>query len=475
MWMAAQKATSLPMLSLSGQTGKEAENVYSASRGRLEYALTSAGVAFGHEGLSHGPLFSVLEGLDCRSQRRERRRWSLVHLHFTALLMIYATDAALKDRFETARAAVIAMFPGRRHPGRTYQGFIKAQRRIPRKMVGYLKDHLRGQHQRVAGVFWERLGWVPLACDGSRVEVPRTGRNQARLGCAAREKTGPQLFVTTLYHMGTGLPWDWHIGKGTESERDHLRLMLAKLPPGSLIVADAGFTGYALMQAILARGLSFLIRGGSNVRLLSGLDWTAQADGQAVWLWPQKQRSRSPLKLRLIRLRRTSPGGGEMCLLTNVFDAARLPEETAATLYRMRWGVELFYRSYKQTLQQRKLRSKSPRAARWELHWGLTALLLLGLMSVAAIVARGRDPLSLSVAQALRTVRRAMGNPGPCRRCGGLAARLAKAVKDEYCRRGSKTARDWPHKKNDAPPGTPQIRAATANESRRAQEICAAA
>jgi hypothetical protein len=391
--------------------------------------------------------------------------------------MIYATDEALKDRFEAARTCVIEMFPGRRRPGRTYQGFIKAQKRIPRKMVGHLKDHLRQHHRQEAGAFWARFGWVPFACDGSRVEVPRTTRNQARLGCAGREKTGPQLFVTTLYHMGTGLPWDWHIGKGTESERDHLRMMLAKLPPGSLIVADAGFTGYALMQAILARGLSFLIRAGSNVSLLSGLDleWEIRSDGQAVWLWPLNQRRLPPLKLRLIRLRRVSRGGGEMCLLTNVFDQERLPDETAAILYRMRWGVELFYRSYKQTLNQRKLRSKAPRAARWELHWGMTALLLLGLMSVAQIVGRGRDPLSLSVAQALRVVRQAMRSPRRWRGRGDLGVRLAEALKDEYRRRSSKTAHDWPRKKNETPPGTPKIRAATEDESRRAQGICAAA
>lgn len=478
MFVATEKTASLPMLILSGQHSKEAFNVDSHPRAYPWYVIIpSAGFAFGHERLSHGPLFSSLERLDRRPRREGARRWSLSHLHFTALLMIYATDEALKDRFEVARTCVIEMFPGRRRPGRTYQGFIKAQRRIPRKMVGHLKDHLRQHHQQVAGAFWERFGWVPFACDGSRVEVPRTTRNQKRLGCAGREKTGPQLFVTTLYHMGTGLPWDWHIGKGTEAERDHLRIMLAKLPPGSLIVADAGFTGYGLMQAILARGLSFLIRAGSNVSLLSGLDleWAMGNDGQVVWLWPQNQRRLPPLKLRLIRLRRVSSGGGEMCLLTNVFDRERLPDETAAILYRMRWGVELFYRSYKQTLNQRKLRSKAPRAGRWELHWGMTALLLLGLMSVAKIVGRGRDPLSLSVAQALRVVHQAMRSPRRWRGRGDLGVRLAEALKDEYRRRSSKTAHDWPRKKKETPPGTPKIRAATEDESRCAQEICAAA
>lgn len=391
--------------------------------------------------------------------------------------MIYATDEALQDRFETARTWVVEMFPSRRRPGRTYQGFIKAQKRISRKMVGHLKDHLRHQHRQVAGTFWERLGWIPFAGDGSRVEVPRTARNQQCLGCAGRDKTGPQLFVTTLYHMGTGLPWDWCIGKGTESERDHLRVMLAHLPPGSLIVADAGFTGYALMSEILSRGLSFLIRAGSNVSLLGKLDveWEMCSDESAVWLWPQNRRNQSPLKLRLVCLQRTSPGGGKMYLLTNVFDPERLSDETAAILYRMRWGVEVFYRSYKQTLRQRKLRSKSPEAARWELHWGMTALLLLGLMSVAQIVGRGRDPLSLSVAGALRVVRQALRGPRYGRGRGNLEARLAQARKDEYARRSSKSAHDWPRKKNETPPGTPRIRMATKEESHRAQKVYVAA
>ena len=90
----------------------------------------------------------------------------------------------------------------------------------------------------------------------------------------------------------------------------------------------------------------------------------------------------------------------------------------------MRWGVEVFYRSYKQTLGQRKLRSDAPGQARWELHWGMTALLLLSLMSVQELVNRGQDPLSLSVAGALREVRYAMRTPRRWRRSGDLRVLL---------------------------------------------------
>jgi hypothetical protein len=347
-----------------------------------------------------------------------------------------------------------------------------------------VKRHLREAHRTAAGRFEKRCGWTAFACDGSRVEVPRTTANEKALGRAGRNKTGPQLFLTTLYHMGTGLPWDWTIGRGTESERDHLRKMLVSLPPGSLIVADAGFTGFALLREILAQGHSFLIRVGANVTLLTelGLEMESACAGRdaesprgesdTVWLWPMGRRDEPPLKLRLVRLTKSIAGSSkQMVLLTNVFDRERLSDETAAILYRMRWGVELFYRGLKQTLEQRKLRSDSPNQARWELQMAMMATLLLGLMSVGGIIAEGKDPLSWSVAGALRTVRHAMRTPGRWRRRGDLRTLLLVAVQDAYVRTHPKRARDWPHKKREHPPGLPKIRAATTQESRCATEL----
>lgn len=161
--------------------------------------------------------------------------------------------------------------------------------------------------------------------------------------------------------------------------------------------------------------------------------------------------------------------------MTNVFDQERLSDQTAAAFYRMRWGVEVFFRSFKQTLQQRKMRSAAPEPALLELHWALVALLLLGLMSVETLVTDGHNPLQLSVALALRVVRLSMRTPRTWRRRGDLRVLLAKAVKDGYRRRGPKKARDWPHKKRESPPGVPKIRKATRNERSRAQRICNAA
>ena len=380
------------------------------------------------------------------------------------VLMAYDESATLGDRFNHSRQCQIEMAPGARRPGKTYQGFVKAMKRLPPGTLDRLQAHLRKEHQRIAGASWKRNGWVILACDGSRVEVPRTARNEAAFGCAGRKKTGPQLGVTTLYHMGTGLPWGWAVGAGTDAERGQLRAMLDTLPAGSLLVADAGFTGYDLMQTVNAQGTSFLIRVGANVTLLTDLGLEVKTDGEVVWLWPQDKRDQPPMKLRLIRLAHEN-GKDAMYLLTNVFDTERLSDTLAATLYEMRWGVEVFYRSYKQTLEQRKMRSDAPEQALLECHAGLIALLLLGLMSVEGMVAQDEDPLGLSVAAALRIIRDAMRTPRRWRRRGDLRVLLATARKDGYQRRASKEARDWPHKKRERPPGQPKIRPATVNET----------
>ena len=210
-----------------------------------------------------------------------------------------------------------------------------------------------------------------------------------------------------LWQMGLGLPWAWRVGRADSSERDHLLTLLDDTPADSLPVMDAGYSGYRLLSAIADSGRCFLIRASRSVRLLSDLGYAEPVDEQTVWLWPERaQRDRQPpLVLRLIRLPGAVERRRKVYLLTNVRDPARLSDEQASVLYRMRWGVELGYRSLKQTLERRKLRSHAPAQALFEIHGPILGLMLLGLMTVAAILEAGGDPLGWSVAAALRVVR----------------------------------------------------------------------
>jgi hypothetical protein len=276
--------------------------------------------------------------------------------------------------------------------------------------------------------------------------------------------------LTSLYHLGTGLPWAWRIGPGTESEQVHLRRMVGQLPRGSLLVADAGFTSFELLRSLRDRHVEVLVRMGSNRTLLTGLeDARVQVKGERVWLWPKNKQSQDPpLKLRLIRIEQANRT--PMCLATSVLEEQALTDRQIGQFYRMRWGQEVFHRSFKQTLQQHKMRSGSPGEARRELDWAIMAYLILGLWSAQAQIEAHRDPLTRSVAESLRVIRGAMRPGGRFRRRSDLVSQLRRAVKDTYVRNGSKSARNWPRKKNDHPPGLPKMREATQQEKHRAQK-----
>lgn len=394
--------------------------------------------------------------------------WSGWMLALGAILMVWDSAPSLTARFESVRVTLRELFP-KKPLGDSYQGFIKALVKHSPALLSVLTAHLRRRMADMAGAHWLCHGWCAFAVDGSRVECPRTESNQEVLRCAGKKKTGPQLFLTTILHMGMGLPWAFEIGPGTDSERNHLRNLLCLLPPQALLVADAGFVGYELLATLLRSDSQFLIRVGSNVTLLRELGY-ARVRANIVYLWPDKHRKKDlpPLVLRLVELH---DGRKPVFLVTSVLEDSALSDVQAGALYRMRWGVEVFYRSLKQTLARRKMKSEAPRQAQCELSWAVIGLWGLSLMSVHQISVAGGDPLALSVATALHRVSLAIRHGPRSPKARRLLGQLRDALKDSYVRRTSKKARDWPHKKKDKPPGLPRIQIASQEQLSQAKAI----
>lgn len=391
-------------------------------------------------------------------------RWCDRLLVCCAILLSWADATRLKDRFEFALAALKQMFPSRRCPGTSPQGFVQALVRHSQRLLAVVVPALRKRVRQVAGrQHWTSGGWAVFGVDGSRIECPMTQANEEVLGTAGKKNTGPQQFVTVLFHIATGLIWSFRRGPARDSERAHLLQMFEELPKKrTLLLADAGFVGYDLMSRLIDSGRNFLIRIGGNVSVIKGLDCHCRAHGDIVWLWPQKAQKRlqPPLMLRLITV--VDQRNRRMHLLTSVLEPQRLSDAEAAALYGKRWGVELIYRSLKQTMGRRRMVSRSPESAAAELSWAIVGLWLLGLMSVSRIIAAGQMPGRWSVATSLRQVRRAAADRGVRR--APLHRRLAEATIDNYQRKSSRKSRHWPHKKREKPPGEPKARWASESE-----------
>lgn len=433
-----------------------------------------------------GALGWLLRRVDWSNIRfRDDCTWTPRCLATAALFWAWSDELTLIDRFQSIRRIVLQLFP-RLHPlAGSYQAFMKMLRRWTKPMVVLLQCSLREQQKMELADCWLIMGFALFAVDGSRTELPRTRSNERAYSPSrkaarrrkARRRNGhskksisPQLWLTTMWHVGTGLPWDWRIGPADSSERAHMREMLTDLPDNALVTADAGFVGYDYMQAILVNGRQLLLRVGSNVKILKKLGY-AREFGHTVYLWPNRQavRGKRPLVLRLVVAHN---GKHPVYLLTSVLAKARLSDAQVVELYARRWGIELFYRHLKQTFQRRKLRSASAENARVEMEWSLTGL---WAMALYALVERRKAGIPeedrLSIAQTLRAFRRMLRDYlHPTERNHSLRDRLRTATIDPY-QRQCKTSRDYPRKKQETPPGPPLIVLATRTQRQQAQSL----
>ena len=95
-------------------------------------------------------------------------------------------------------------------------------------------------------------------------------------------------------------------------------------------------------------------------------------------------------------------------LVTSVLDHKQLSDKQAAGGTRLRWGIEVFYRNFKQTFERHKLRSKSAENAQVEAQWSLLGLWAMGLHAQSVLAPEGIPTRRISVAGVLRAYRRPM-------------------------------------------------------------------
>jgi len=440
---------------------------------------------------------------------RRGSKWTARMLVTVALFWAWSGCTGLKERFQQAAKLAGKILRWLPDPGRTYQGFIKQLQKWHVKLQIACASELRVLMKQDLFGQWEIAGFVVIAGDGSRVELPRTQSNEAvyspkrkKEGKKNKRKTGkkrnrrggkggkrtkkqkrqsaqsiakkansPQMWLTLFWHVGTGLPWAWRTGPSDSSERQHLQEMLAELPENTLIAADAGFVGYEFWQAVMEAGHHFVIRAGANVRLLKNLGYAREYD-QTIYLWPDAAAKKElpPLVLRAVWVH---DGKQPMCLVTNIMSKTQLSDRQIVEIYKARWGVEVFFRTFKQTFGRRKLRSHAAENARLEIDWSLVGLWSVCLLAQRELVQAGHDPCQLSPVAAIKAIQQVMYHyrNRPDHPDETLWAMLRCALRDDYLRTSSKTARNYPRKKKRERIGVPKVTAASRLQIAAAHEL----
>lgn len=391
-------------------------------------------------------------------------RWTLQPLLWVAITMAWSCGDSQEERFAAARAVYVACHQRDRRPGSTLAGFLQALAKLPMPVLRALACGVRAQ---LAACFLARAwfgGFLPFACDGSRLECPRADELQ-RLGEAGKTASAPTMYLTALVLLPWGLPWSWCWGKGTASEHYHLRRLLPTLPKRALLVADAAYLGYELYQAILRAETAFLVRMSSRAELytLENVPLKRFREG-TVYYWPKCSRAQGqpPIQARLVRV----PGKkADVWLLTSVLDPRQLGRAKVSQLYRWRWREEGMFRHYKHLLGKVKLQSRTVALVHREAETSMLALQLL-LALAAQDLERGRAVVILgSPRQMLLRIRgaitAALRTLGP--RQFADYRRMLEVVRSQARpgRTSAKVRRPWPRRKKHKPPKPPKLRVMT--------------
>jgi len=182
-----------------------------------------------------------------------------------------------------------------------------------------------------------------------------------------------------------------------KGEADERAVLEKTIEPDRCYVIDRGYAKFALWNAIVAAGSSYVCRVRDNsayevqhANELSATDLAAGVLGDVVVLLGQSKpaNARPNHPVRLVTIAATShtsrgkhrPGStgpscdGKLRLATNRLD---LPAELIGEIYRLRWLVELFFRMAKQLLGCRHLLSTKQNGVEIQAYSAIIACLLI--------------------------------------------------------------------------------------------------
>lgn len=419
-------------------------------------------------------------------------KWVVTHLVRVAILWVWSSKRLLVDSAEDAIKKAEELFGT--SGIKSYQRLINALKKYTSQILPLLLERMHRLMEQTDPANF-RIGlWLVLAVDGSRLNAARTLANEKRFckpkstkkttknkrGRHAKKRkpvskkkkyapqpVGPQVWLTLLWHVGLRMPWTWRIGPSYSSERSHLLEMLEclKTQDNVMICGDAGFVGYDFWKTIDSAGHRFLCRVGSNCNFLKQLGRIRERDG-IVYCWPKdkQRRKQPPLMLRLFRFH---DGRGEVYLVTNELNSSRLSDSRASEIYRQRWGIEVQFRSFKQTYDRSKLLGRTPDVAEQELIWSLLGLWMAQLLALREQSDLMEPDTQTSVAILMRVIEDILQRPDLVPVRGeSLACRLAAAVTDTYVRKSMKKSRNYPRRKEEPRTGPPKVKRATADQKK---------
>lgn len=324
-------------------------------------------------------------------------------------------------------------------PTMTDSAYCQARQRLPLKIYQAVVRRLsEGFGLEVQAERWN--GHRVVLVDGSTFSMPDTPELQTHFGHPPGQKDGcsfPVAGLLVMVHWTTGLIVDLCTMPWRDHEQSKIADLHGRLKAGDVLVADRGFCSYGHIVRLILQGVNVVFRihqrqivdftpgrvhavgKKERQRGLPRSRWIrtiGQTDQIVVWTKPQncpaylarEQWAALPTEVtvRELRYRVETPGyrTRDITLVTTLLEAETFSSQDLASLYLLRWRIELNFRDLKTTMGLEVLKCKTVDGILKELY--VFALIYNMVMVIRFRVAQrmGLCPARLSFVDTLRHV-----------------------------------------------------------------------
>jgi hypothetical protein len=279
---------------------------------------------------------------------------------------VLSADCACQDVVSRRLSERVAL--GQSVSALNTSSYCDARKRLPIELPVVLGTMVGERLESTAPSHWRWQGRPVKLFDGTTITMSDTPSNQNAYPQSSEQKPGlgfPIARIGALIGLASGAILGYQVaackGKGT-GEQSLLANLLVHLDDGDVLLADALLATWWIIQGAISRGADVLMaQHGARITNFSQGRRLGKRDHLVQWVRPPKPKAMSAEEYasypEFIEMREVEVNG--RILVTTLLDPVLVPAQSLGALYKMRWNIEVDFRTIKATLEMDVLRCKS--------------------------------------------------------------------------------------------------------------------
>lgn len=280
---------------------------------------------------------------------------------------VLSTDRACQDVVGRRLSERIAQ--GQSMSALNTSAYCDARQRLPIQLPKTLGAKLGERLESMTPSAWRWQNRPVKLFDGTTVSMPDTPGNQQAYPQSREQKPGlgfPIARIGALIGLSSGAILNYEVvaceGKGT-GEQSLLMNLADHLNADDVLLADALLATWWIIERAIERGADVVMaQHGVRITNFAHGQRLGKHDHIVQWPRPPKPRRMSAEKYAhypaFITMREVEING--RILVTTLLDPTLVSPQAISALYRMRWNIEVDFRTIKTALEMDVLRCKSP-------------------------------------------------------------------------------------------------------------------